>query len=121
MEGVPKKKARIDTETATAAAIAHSAITTELAKSDEKDHLGKVASQKRHMVFSINDYTDTEPLQAMSDLRADCAAREVTIDAFPISSSASSPTKNAHSKVLRQMDVYFVRHGQGFHNMLAGL
>ena len=58
----------------------------------------------------------------MANLRADFAARTVTIDAFPIAkTTGSSPTKSASSKVLREMDVYFLRHGEGFHNMLAGL
>ena len=80
---------------------AQSDVTLALAKKESAEHLGK----------------------EMDDLRADMLSRSVTVTAkLQDPSCASSASLSTGSKkMVKTKTVHFMRHGQGFHNLLADM
>lgn len=77
-----------------AAATDHNAITLELAKKESAEHLN----------------------QAMRDLYLTMRSRPLTVKAYALDDDLAPEVDGTNAKV-----VHFVRHGQGFHNLLADL
>lgn len=79
---------------ATASATGHDAITLELAKKESAEHLGK----------------------EIQDLYEDMRQRPLRINAYALDDPDSPDAARDNVKV-----VHFVRHGQGFHNLMADI
>ena len=79
---------------AMAAATDHNSITLELAKKESAEHLN----------------------QAMRDLYLSMRSRPLTVKAYALDDPNAPEVDGTNAKV-----VHFVRHGQGFHNLLADL
>lgn len=87
-------KAEAAASTTAAAAAGHHAVTLELAKKESAEHLN----------------------QAMLELYASMRKRPLTVKAYALGDANAPKVGGKNVKV-----VHFVRHGQGFHNLLADL